>query len=176
MPGPLNLDARLAAIHAVESPRLSDAEMACRRAMLVRVMEESGVAHLLMCGEQRAGTGVAWLTSWPATVEAYVIVAPGEPQLMYVEWYNHWPLARKLARDTEVRWGEHGGIDQAIADLKARGAERVGLMGALGLSKCRKLEAAFGPLVDLNREYVRLRLAKSPEEIDCLRIAAELSD
>src|SRR2546426_12574455 len=176
MPGPLNLDARLAAIHAVESPRLSDAEMARRRAMLVRVMEESGVDHLLMCGEQRAGTGVAWLTSWPATVEAYVIVAPGEPQVMYVEWYNHWPLARKLARDTEVRWGEHRGIDKAIADLKARGAKRGGLVGALGLSKWRKLEAVFGALVDLNREYVRLRLVKAREEIDWMRIAAALTD
>src|SRR5256886_138394 len=176
MPGPLNLDARLAAIHAAEYPRFSDAEMARRRAALARFSEEAWVYHLLMCGEQRAGTGVAWLTSWPATVEAYAIVAPGEPQVMYVEWYNHWPLARKLARDTEVRWGEHRGIDKAIADLKARGAERVGLMGALGLSNCRKLEAHFGPLVDLNREYVRLRLVKSREEIDWMRIAAALTD
>jgi len=176
MPGPLNLDARLAAIHAAEYPRFSDAEMARRRAALARVMEEAEVDHLLVCGKQRAGTGVAWLTSWPATVEAYAIVAPGEPQVMYVEWYNHWPLAKKLARDTEVRWGEHRGIDKAIADLKARGARRVGLMGALGLSKCRKLEAQFGPLVDLNREYVRLRLVKSREEIDWMRIAAALTD
>src|ERR1044072_3921152 len=38
MPGPLNLDARLAAIHAAEYPRFSDAEMARRRAALARVM------------------------------------------------------------------------------------------------------------------------------------------
>src|SRR5437879_2519755 len=150
--------------------------MARRRAALARVMEESELDHLLMCGEQRAGTGVAWLTSWPSTVEAYAIVAPGEPQVMYVEWYNHWPLARKLARDTEVRWGEHRGIDKTIADLKARGAKRIGLMGALGLSKCRKLEAHFGPLVDLNREYVRLRLAKSRAEIAWMGIGAALTD
>ena len=106
MPGPLNLDARLAAVHAADYPHFSDAEMARRRASLARVMEQAEVDHLLMCGEQRAGTGVAWLTSWPATVEAYVIVAPGEQQLMYMEWYNHWPLARKLARDTEVRRSE----------------------------------------------------------------------
>jgi Xaa-Pro aminopeptidase len=150
--------------------------MARRRAALLRTMEEGGVDHLLVCGEQRAGSGVAWLTSWPATVEAYAIVAPDEPQVMYVEWYNHWPLARKLARDTEVRWGEHRGIDKLIADLRSRGAKRVGLMGALSLAKCRKLEAVFGPLVDLNREYVRLRLVKSQEEIDWMRIGAALTD
>jgi len=173
---PLDLDPTLAAIHAAEYPRFSDAEMARRRAALARVMEKAGVDHLLMCGEQRAGTGVAWLTSWPATVEAYVIVAPGEPQLMVMEWYNHWPLAKKLARDTEVRWGEHRGFDKVIEDLKARGAKRVGVMGPLAYSRCKKLEAAFGPLVDLNREYVRLRLVKSPEEIQWMKIAAALTD
>ena len=176
MPIPLDLDPNLAAIHAAEYPRFSDAEMARRRAALARVMEEAGVDHLLMCGEQRAGTGVGWLTSWPTTVEAYVIVAPREPQAMVVEWYNHWPLARKLARDTEVRWGEHRGFDKVIADLKARGAKRVGVMGALAYSRCKRLEATFGPLVELNREYVRLRLVKSAEEIQWMKIGAALTD
>ena len=176
MPIPLDLDPNLATIHAAEYPRFSDAEMARRRAALARVMEEAGVDHLLMCGEQRAGTGVGWLTSWPTTVEAYVIVAPREPQAMVVEWYNHWPLARKLARDTEVRWGEHRGFDKVIADLKARGAKRVGVMGALAYSRCKRLEATFGPLVELNREYVRLRLVKSAEEIQWMKIGAALTD
>jgi len=173
---PLDLDPQLAAIHAAEYPRFSDAEMARRRAALARVMEQAGVDHLLMCGEQRAGTGVAWLTSWPATIEAYVIVAPREPQVMYMEWYNHWPLARKLARDTEVRWGEHHGFDKTIADLQSRGAKRIGVMGPLAYSRCKKLEAAFGPLVDLSREYVRLRLVKSAEEIQWMKIGAALTD
>ncbi|HVQ62503.1 MAG TPA: hypothetical protein VMS53_10495, partial [Burkholderiales bacterium] len=122
MPIPLHLEPNLAAIHAAEYPRFSDAEMARRRTALLQVMEKAGVDHLLVCGEQRAGTGVGWLTSWSATVEAYVIVAPKEPQVMYMEWYNHWPLAKKLARDTEVRWGEHHGFDKVIDDLKRRGA------------------------------------------------------
>jgi Xaa-Pro dipeptidase len=172
----LKLDARLAAIHGAEYPRFTDAEMARRREALARVMQEAGVDHLLMCGEQRAGSGVAWLTGWPATIEAYVLVSPGEPQLMFMEWYNHWPLAKKLARDTEVRWGEHQGIDKVIAELKLRGAKRIGMMGTIGYAKGRKLEAALGPLADLNRQYVRLRLVKSQEEIDWMRIGAALSD
>src|SRR5947209_4436467 len=175
MPGPLNLDARLAAIHAAEYPRFSDGEMARRRAALARVMEEAEVDHLLMCGEQRAGTGVGWLTSWPATVEAYVIVAPREPQVMYMEWYNHFPLARKLARDAEVRWGEHRGLQKTIDELKRRGAKRVGLMGPLLTRKQKELESHFS-VVELDAEYVRLRTIKSQEEIDWLRIGAAFSD
>ena len=170
------LEPRLAAIHAAEYPRFSDAEMARRRSALHRVMENAGVDHLLMCGEQRAGTGVGWLTSWPTTTEAYVVVSPRTPQLMFMEWYNHWPLAKLLARDTEVRWGEHRGIDKVITELKARGAKRVGFMGMLSHARAQKLEAAFGTLIDLNREYVRLRLVKSEEEIDWMRIGAALTD
>src|SRR5581483_11833922 len=136
------LEPRLAQIHAAEYPRFSDTEMARRRAALELVMRHADVDHLLVCGEQRAGTGVGWLTSWSATTEAIVIVAPPERQVMYMEWYNHWPLAKLLARDTEVRWGEHRGIDKVIADLKTRKVKRLGFMGFLGISKLRKLEAA----------------------------------
>ncbi len=170
------LEPRLAEIHAAEYPRFSDAEMARRRAALERVMRETGVDHLLVCGEQRAGTGVGWLTSWSATTEAIVIVAPPERQVMYMEWYNHWPLAKLLARDTDVRWGEHRGVEKVVADLKTRKVKRLGFMGFLGLAKLRKLEAAFGPLVDLNAEYVKLRLVKSPEEIEWMRIGCALTD
>jgi Xaa-Pro dipeptidase len=176
MPARLRLDPELAAIHAAEYPRFSDAEMARRRAAIERVMRAADIDHLLVCGEQRAGTGVGWLTSWSATTEAIVIVAPPERQVMIMEWYNHWPLAKMLARDTEVRWGEHRGIDKVIAELKTRRVKRLGFMGFLGLAKIRKLEAAFGPLVDLNGEYVRLRLVKSKEEIDWMRVACALTD
>jgi len=172
----LALDPKLAAVHVEEYPRFSGEEMARRRAALLDTMETADADHLLVCGEQRAGSGVGWLTGWPATYEAYVIVAPREQQMMYVELYNHWPLAKKLARDTEVRWGEHQGFEKVLADLKARGAKRVAVMGTLGHAKCRKLEAAFGGFVDLNREYVRLRLVKSSEEIDWMRIGAALTD
>jgi Xaa-Pro dipeptidase len=173
---PPALEPRLAALLAAEYPRFSDGEMARRRMALHGVMQAAGVDHLLMCGEQRAGSGVGWLTGWPTTTEAYVVAAPGEAQVMFMEFHNHTPLARRLARDTEVRWGEHRGIDKVIAELKARGAKRVGVMGTLGYAKAKKLEAAFGRVEDLNREYVRLRLVKSVEEIDWMRIGAALSD
>ena len=172
---PLELDARLRGLLNEDYPRFSDAEFARRRRALADVMAKHGCDHLLMCGENRAGTGVQWLTGWPITTEAIVVFRPGERELMLMEWYNHWPLARRIARDAEVRWGEHRGVRLAIDALKRRGAKRVGVMGPLGYAKLRAVAGEFD-LVDLNPEYPWLRMRKSDEEIDWLRIGAHLSD
>src|SRR5713101_3264289 len=108
-------------------------------------------------------------------LEAYVVFRPGEKMTMHVEWYNHFPLARKLARDAEVRWGEHRGMQKTIEELKRRAAKRVGLMGPLLARKQKELEKYFS-VVELDAEYVRLRSIKSQEEIDWLRIGAAFSD
>jgi Xaa-Pro aminopeptidase len=92
-----------------------------------------------------------------------------------MEWYNHFPLGKKIAQGVDVRWGEHQGIAKTIAELKRRGAKRVGLIGPLGVGKYQQLAQRFD-VVLLDREYVRLRMVKSEEEIDWLRIGAALSD
>ena len=171
------LEPRLAAIAEEKPyPRFSDGEIARRRAALIGAMQKMQVDHLLVCGEQRAGSGVGWLTGWPTTTEAIVIVSPDEKNLMFMEWYNHLPLASRIAQATEVKWGEHAAIDKTIAELQRRGAKRVGFMGPLAFRKCRKLEGSFEALVEMNREYVELRLIKSKEEVDWLRIGAAFSD
>ena len=172
---PLNLDPRLLAVMQQQYPRFSDAEYARRQAALAAAMEKHGCDHLLVVTDHRAGNAVQWLTGWPGTVEAYVVVKPGERMVMHMEWFNHFPLGRKIARDVDVRWGQHQGIALTIEELKRRGAKRVGLIGPLVLSKCRQLEAAFEVKL-LDADYTQLRMRKSEEEIDWLRIGAALSD
>ena len=138
-------------------------------------MQAHDVDHLLIVTDHRAGNAPQWVTGWPGTVEAYVVFKPGERMTMHVEWYNHFPLAQRVAKDVDVRWGEHRGIHKTVEELKRRGARRIGLIGPLVLSKCRVLEEQFHVVV-LDAEYVRLRLIKSEEEIGWLRIGAELSD
>ena len=171
----LKLVQRLRAIMQQEYPRFSNAEYARRHKLLADVMEQAGVDHLLVVTDHRAGNAPQWVTGWPGTVEAYVIFKPGEKMVMYMEWYNHFPLARKIARDVDVIWGEHRGIAKTIADLEGRGARRVGVMGPLTVSKWRQLEQHFA-MVALDAEYLRLRTVKSEEEIDWLRIGAALTD
>ncbi len=172
---PPQLEPRLKTILEQEYPRFSDAEYARRHKLLAGVMEKAGVDHLLVVTDHRVGNATQWVTGWPGTVEAYTIFKPGEKMCMHMEWYNHFPLGRKIARDVDVRWGEHKGIELTIAELKRRGAKRMGIMGPLSVSKYRKLEEHF-QMVGLDAEYIRLRSIKSEEEIDWLRIGAAFSD
>ena len=171
----LNLEPRLATIMAQEYPRVSDAEYARRHKLLGEVMEKAGVDHLLVVTDHRVGNAPQWVTAWPGTVEAYVVFKPGVKMTMFMEWYNHFPLGKKIARDVDVQWGEHQGIRKTVAELKRRGAKRIGVMGPLVVSKWRLLEEQF-EVVGLDADYIRLRTIKSEEEIDWLRIGAALSD
>src|SRR2546429_2515190 len=171
----LELPPRLRAIVAQEYPRFSDAEYARRHRALAAVMEAAGVDHLLVGTDHRPGNAPQWVTGWPGTVEAYVVFKPGEQILMHVEWFNHFPLAKKIAKGCDVRWGEHRGMALTITELKRRGAKRIGLIGPLLARKQRELEKEF-TVLELDAEYVRLRLIKSEEEIDWLRIGAAFSD
>jgi Xaa-Pro aminopeptidase len=169
------LEPRLREILAQEYPRFSDAEFRRRHAALVRVMQEREVDTLLVVTDHRTGNAPQWITGWPGTVEAYVVFRPGETMTMHVEWFNHFPLAKKLARGVDVRWGEHHGLSLVIQELKKRKAKRVGLIGPLLARKQRELEKEFG-VVECDADYVRLRLIKSEEELDWLRIGAAFSD
>jgi Xaa-Pro aminopeptidase len=158
-----------------EYPRFSRAEYARRHKALADVMEKAGVDHLLIVTENRSGNATQWVTGWPGTVEAYLVFNPEEQMWMSVEWVNHYPLAKKIAHDVEVRWGEHRGLLKTIEELKRRGAKRVGVVGPLRVSKYQQLGRSF-KLTQLDAEYIRLRMIKSPEELDWLRIGAALSD
>jgi hypothetical protein len=130
--------------------RFSDAEFSRRRRALAEVVREHRCDALLVCGEERVGTGVGWLTGWPTSAEAMVLFAPGERDVLWVEHVNHVPNARTLAPEAEVRWAGRLGAQLAVEELTRRGAKRVGVMGLLSWRKQRQL-AASCELVDLNR-------------------------
>jgi Xaa-Pro dipeptidase len=138
-------------------------------------MQVRDVDHLLVVTDQRTGNAPQWVTGWPGTVEAFVVFKPGDAMTMHVEWFNHLPLAKRIAQGIDVRWGEHRGIALAIEELKHRGAKRVGLIGPLAFPKRQSLQENF-EVVAIDADYVRLRLVKSEEEIQWLRIGAALSD
>lgn len=172
---PLWLPSDLQSIFEQSYPRFSDAEYARRHAGVARAMEAAGADHALIVTAHNVGNATRWMTGWPGTAEALLLFRPGERMVMFVEYYNHLPLARQMARDSEVRWGEQQGIDKVIEELGRRGARRIGVIGPLSGPRWQALEAQFA-LISLDAEYIKLRLVKSEEEIGWLRIGAALSD
>jgi Xaa-Pro dipeptidase len=171
----LDLAPELQPIFDQSYPRFSEADYKRRHEALARVMASASTDHLLIVSAQNVGNATRWVSGWPGTNEALTIFRPGATMTMYVEYYNHVPQARMIARGVDVRWGEEKGIVKVSEELARRGARRVGVIGPLAGSKWKLLENAF-ELVGLDGEYIKLRIEKSDEEIAWLRIGAALSD
>ena len=159
-------------------PRFSDAEMARRRRAVEAVLTDAGCGHLMFCGANRFGSAVQWLTGWPVTAEAIGVLTPGKRDALFVQYHNHVPQARRLAKDADVAWGGQSSIREAAAELERRGATsgKIAVVGPLSVDQHDVLVARFGKLANLNKAYVRLRQVKSGEELDWLRIGAHFSD
>lgn len=165
-------------IDEAELRRFSDEEISRRRTALAAVAAEAGVDHVLLYGANRSAGAVTWLTQWPVTREAAVVVTPGVQDVLLVSFYNHVPAATRLARDVDVRYGGASAVVPALEVLRERGpsAPSVGVVGPLPWQAYRRLEAAGARVVDLTPAYTRLRLVKSAEEVAALRTAAGLTD
>ena len=177
-PKPPRLSAEQRAILQTDYPRFSDAELQRRRDAIEALMDDADVSQLLICGQFFAGSAVPWLTGWLVTTEAVVVVRPGERNTMFVQYFNHLPLAQKVAVDADVRWGGALTIRSVAEELGRHGdkSQRVGVIGPLHFAARDVLSEVCGEVVDLNRGYVRLRLVKSQEELQWARIGAALSD
>lgn len=157
-------------------PRFSPSELQRRRAAVDALGDAAGVDHVLVYGRERVGNAVEWLSEWPTTTEAALLLCPGEQDLLMVQHYNHLPNARRLALGADVRWGGPSTLDAVIDVLRHRRASVVGVLGPLSHAGYRRLEEAFDTVQGLDDGYRSLRMVKSPEEIARLGQAAALSD
>ena len=165
------------ATEALPYPRFSEPEMARRREALAAELEAAGAAHALLYGANRAGPAVAWLTRWPVTREALCLFTPAERDLLLVSFYNHVPNAQRIATEADVRWAGPRPMATAIRELERRGAHgaRVAVIGPLGHRPYAALAERATPL-PLDDSYTRLRLRKSAEELEWLRVGCAFTD
>ena len=156
----------------------SAAEMRRRRAAFGRELERSGASYALVYGANRSGSAVSWLTGWPVTREALLVVAPApEDDVLLVSFFNHVPQARRLSV-TRVESAGPRAVTTALDLIAARGRlpARIGVAGALPFDQYRLLAGQVPDVVDLNPASTGLRLVKSGEELAALRRGAALSD
>jgi Xaa-Pro aminopeptidase len=174
----VTLPTHLARITQTDYPRFSDAEMARRRAAIETLLAAAECDHLVVCGANRFGSAVQWLTQWPVTAEAIAVLTPGQRDALFVQYVNHAPPAGILADKADVAWGGESSIAAASKVLEQRGARpnRVATIGPVSAEQHAVLSAKFEKLKSLNRDYIWLRQVKSAEELDWLRIGAHFSD
>ena len=157
-------------------PDFSDAEIAARRQQVDDLMTRHDLDAVVAYGANRFGSAVPWLTGWPVTREAAVVLRPGRRPALFVGFPNHVPNARRLARDADVAGcGERTG-ETVLDALRAGGRlARVGTIGPVSAPVRAALENA-ATVVALDADYTRLRSIKSDEELAVLRHAAALTD
>lgn len=167
----------MASAPGIDYPTFSEAELGRRRAALFREAEEAGCDSIVVVGANREGSAIGWLTRWPVTREAALIMGKDEADILLIQHYNHVPNARRIASSVTVEWGGPSTVGSALDILARRGARgRVGVVGSLDYKTFTALVDGVEGLVDLNSAYTRLRLIKSAEEIEFLRLAASLTD
>jgi Xaa-Pro aminopeptidase len=153
-------------------------EMRRRRDEFRAELNRRDLSHAFVYGANRSGSAVSWLTGWPVTREALLIVGPEEADdVLLVSFYNHVPQARRLSR-VRVEWVGQNAITTALEQLDSGGEHpaRVGVVGPLPFGHYRTLAGQVAEVVDLNPAYTAMRLVKSAEEVAALRKAAALTD
>ena len=164
---------------SIPTPRFSEAELA-RRATAVRArMAIQDVDGLLVFGAGRT-MDVQYLVDWPGTRESYLIFpASGSPALL-VQFFNHVPNAKRVARLDDVRWAGAGSIDGVVAALAERMPEgrRLGLVGGVSWRLAAAIRARLPKvdLVDFTNELRMVRAVVSDAEIAYLHEAARMTD
>jgi Xaa-Pro dipeptidase len=156
----------------------SAAEMRRRRTEFRSEVARSGASHALVYGANRSGSAVSWLTGWPVTREALLIIAPEEDDdVLLVSYFNHVPQARRLSA-VRVEWAGTRAVAAALDLLAARGRlpDRIAVAGAVPYDQYLLLAGQVSGVADLNPAYTRLRLVKSAEEVAALRRGAALTD
>src|SRR5947209_2401052 len=145
----------------------SDAEFTRRIARVQAMMDREGLAALIVYGNTSAFGEVQFLTDFRVTREAMLVFPRDGDPVLFVQYFNHVPLARRVARLQDVRWG---GADTAatLADEIIRRGwadQRLGIVGLIPWQRFRVLRELLpdASLIDATAPMQRLRLVKSAE-------------
>ena len=165
--------------------RFSADEMRRRQALAHALMDEHGLDALVLFGNSGVNrhnqANVFWLSNHLDLHHCYLVLPRDGDATLLVGLTNHVPNAREVSDVPRIEWGGYRPAEKVVERLAGMG--RVGLVGvnatfAMGMpyAHWQELERAVPELVDVTREFQRLRLVKSEEEVEWLRRAAALSD
>jgi Xaa-Pro dipeptidase len=161
-------------------PTFSDNEMAARHKNVELLMDQEGVNAILVYGSGRYASDVYWLTDWPSSREAYVLLQKEREPVVLMQLYNHFPMARVMSVVKDVRWAGANTGNTVLDLIRERGldSQKIGLLGALPYQHYIKMREKFphASFTDLSGKMRMMRTVRSAEEIERIRFASKLTD
>jgi len=161
-------------------PTFSDPEMARRHKVVENLMEQEGVDALLVYGTGRYASDIYWLTDWPSSREAYLLLQPGKEPVVLMQLFNHFPMARVMSIIKDVRWGGANTAVSLVELMRERelANKKIGLVGSIPYQHFNRMRENFpnAALQDLGGKMRMMRTVRSLEEIERIRLASKLTD
>ena len=161
-------------------PTFSDTELERRHQAFYGLMEQEGVDAALIYGSGRYASDIYWLSDWPSSREAYLLMQSGKEPVILMQLFNHYPMARVMSWIKDVRWAGANTTDSVVELFRERGldAKKVGIVGSLSYQVYNRLREKYpnAVLVDLGGKLRMMRTVRSADEIERIRIASKLTD
>ena len=161
-------------------PTFSDAELERRHKAVYSLMEQEGVDALLFYGSGRYASDIYWLSDWPSSREAYLLMQCGKEPVILMQLFNHFPMARVMSAIKDVRWAGANTTDSVVDLIRERGlgSKKIGLVGSISYQVYNKLREKYpaATFVDLSGKLRMMRTVRSAEEIERIRLASRLTD
>ncbi len=161
-------------------PTFADAEIDQRHQSVYGLMEQEGVDALLVYGSGRYASDIYWLSDWPSSREAYLLMQTGKEPVVLMQLFNHYPMARVMSAIKDVRWAGANTTRSLIDLMRERGLEskKIGLVGAISYQVYNRLREKYpaASFVDLGGKLRMMRTVKSTAEIERIHLASQLTD
>jgi Xaa-Pro aminopeptidase len=161
-------------------PTFSDAELERRHQAFYGLMEHEGVDAALIYGSGRYASDIYWLSDWPSSREAYLLMQTGKEPVILMQLFNHYPMARVMSWIKDLRWAG-ANTTNSVVDLFADrdlASKKIGLVGSISYQVYNKLREKYpnATFVDLSAKLRMMRTVKSAEEIERIHTASKLTD
>jgi len=161
-------------------PTFSDAELERRHKAVYSLLEQEGVDAALFYGSGRYASDIYWLSDWPSSREAYLLMQNGQEPVILMQLFNHYPMARVMSAIKDVRWAGANTTNSVVDLIRARGLEarKIGLVGSIPYLVYNKLRESYpsAAFVDLSGKLRMMRAVRSAEEIERIHLASKLTD
>lgn len=161
-------------------PTFSAAELARRYTATYGLMEQEGVDALLVYGSGCYASEFYWLTDWPGSREALVLMQQDREPVVLLQLFNHYPMAKVMSAVKDVRWAGPSTNRSVLELIRERGLEskHIGLVGPIGYQLYNSLREQYpdAALISLDRKMRLMRTVRSAEEIERIRLASRLTD